>query len=273
MFFSKMEGLGNDYIYLNCLHYRPHNLPKLAQTLSRRRFGVGADGIICICPSIKGDFAMEMYNADGSQGEMCGNGIRCLGKYVYDKGLTDRHELTIETAGGVRTLFLHMDELGAVEEVTVNMGKAVIAPHRQYTVDHLSFVGTPVSVGNPHLILYWDDLNSAPVKSIGRQLEHHPDFPNRTNVEFISVPTRDNIHMRVWERGSGETFACGTGACAAFAASYHDGLCENAVTMHLTGGALILSYQDNDIYMRGPARMVYEGEISWGNFSLTSGEK
>lgn len=263
MFFTKMEGLGNDYIYLNCMEKKPDDLSRLAREVSRRRFGIGADGVICICPSQQGDFCMEMYNADGSQGEMCGNGIRCLGKYVYDKGLTEKKTLIVETGCGLRELRLHRDETGCVTEVTVNMGRPENFSRRNYTIDETSFFGTSVSMGNPHLVLLWEGLAVAPVERIGKQLEHHPDFPNRTNVEFITVPTRDRIDMRVWERGSGETFACGTGACAAFSVAHRMGLCEDSVTVCLTGGELYIKWQDGDIYMRGSACTVFEGEINY----------
>lgn len=262
MHFTKMEGLGNDYIYLNCLLDAPRDLPALAVRLSQRHFGVGADGLICVFPGGRGDFRMEMYNADGSVGEMCGNGIRCLGKYLYDKGLTRKMELTIETAAGPRQLYLHIGADTAVDTVTVDMGAPGVFPRRRLTVDGEEYTGIPVSMGNPHLVLFCDDPDRAPVGRVGPLLERHPAFPDRTNVEFLSVPRPEDLRLRVWERGSGETLACGTGACACFAAALKEGRCGEAVTARLPGGALTLRWtMEGHILMAGPAHTVYEGEV------------
>ncbi len=259
MQFTKMEGLGNDYIYLNCLEGMPPNLPELAQRMSHRHFGVGADGMICICPSTVGDYRMAMYNADGSQGEMCGNGIRCVGKYLYDKGLTTKTILQIETLAGVRTLWLHVGEDGKVEEVTVHMGRGEIFPAITLQLAGQAVEGIPVSVGNPHFVLLWENIGEAPVEKLGKQIECHPNFPNRTNVEFVHMVSRSCGEMRVWERGSGETLACGTGACASFVALRSLGLCGKELEMKLLGGRLHLSADGDGILMRGTATTVYEG--------------
>ena len=263
MKFTKMEGLGNDYIYLNCTMEVPPNLPDLAQRLSHRHLGVGADGLICIRRGTQGDFCMEMYNADGSRGEMCGNGIRCLGKYVYDRGLTRKMELSIETSAGLRQLWLHIGETTEVDSVTVDMGAPIVEDVVALCVNEHIFHGTPVSMGNPHIIIPWNDLATAPVQSVGPLLEVHPQFPNRTNVSFMSVADVNNIHLREWERGSGETLACGTGACACFAAARAMGRCHDAVTVHLPGGALKLIWQveTGHILMTGPAHTVFDGTL------------
>ncbi len=259
MKFTKMHGLGNDYIYLNCLEERPENLPQLARQLSMRRYHIGGDGIICICPSQVGDFSMEMYNADGSRGEMCGNGIRCVGKYVYDHHLTDQTTLQIETLSGVRPLWLHLGSDGLVEEVTVHMGAVAVGDLVTLAVDEGQVEGMPVSVGNPHFVLPCEDVTTAPVEVLGRKLECHPHFPNRTNVEFFRVISFARLEMRVWERGSGETHACGTGATAVFAAARHLGLCGRRAEVRLLGGTLTLSEDDDGILLRGGATTVYEG--------------
>jgi len=270
MRFTKMEGLGNDYIYLNGFEPLPKNLPRLALEVSRRRFGVGADGLVVVRPGRRGDFFMEMYNADGSQGEMCGNGIRCVGKYVYDKGLTKKRELIVETVAGPRKLELHLGGDGLVEQVTVDMGAPGIFAQRTITVEGKKIEGRPVSMGNPHFVLLCEDPAQAPVTTLGPLLERHPSFPRRTNVEFVSVENERSLHLRVWERGSGETLACGTGACASFAAARREGRCSPEVTVHLPGGALKLRQEPagRHILMTGPARTVYEGELS--NFRLTT---
>ena len=219
MRFTKMEGLGNDYIYVNCLEGEPPDLPGLAARLSHRHFGVGADGLICIGPGRGGDFSMEMYNADGSRGAMCGNGIRCVGKYVYEKGLTRKTCLTIDTDAGPRGLELQVRR-GEVEQVAVDMGPAEVAP--------------PVEA-----------------EALGE----------RSNIEFVSCPGREELVLRVWERGSGLTLACGTGACAAFAAARRLGRCGAAVKARLPGGALALEQRGGHIWMTGPARRVFEGEV------------
>lgn len=263
MHFTKMEGLGNDYIYVDCTEKTIEQPEKLAVQLSRRRFGIGADGLICIARSKRGEFRMDMYNADGSRGEMCGNGIRCVAKYVYDKGLTKQLQFTIETLAGPRAVQLHTGDDGLVDTVTVDMGVAGVFPRKQISLDGEVFDGIPVSVGNPHFVLFGAHPDQMEPERVGPLLERHPAFPQRTNVEFVSVENADELRMRVWERGSGETLACGTGACAAFAAALHEGRCRHEVSVHLPGGRLNLRHQrkSGHILMTGPARIVYEGEL------------
>lgn len=261
MHFTKMEGLGNDYIYLDCTQKRPEDLPQLARVMSDRHFGVGGDGLICICPSQKADFFMEMYNADGSQGEMCGNGIRCVGKFVYDRGLISKTELSIETLAGIKELNLTRKD-GKVTEVTVDMGRPIFESACQLPVAGGCYTVYPVSMGNPHAVLYWQGIDGLDLPLIGPQFECHPRFPNRTNTEFVEVVNPQELRMRVWERGSGETLACGTGACAVLAASAANGLCLREAVVHLLGGDLRIRWsEENDhIYMTGPAVTVFEGE-------------
>lgn len=260
MFFTKMHGLGNDYIYLNCLSETPKNLPSLAVTLSDRHFGIGGDGLICICPSCIADFRMEMYNADGSRGAMCGNGIRCLAKFLYDNGLTKKKHLTIETDAGLRLLTLTFDN-GTVKQVTVDMDVPQCEPQFCLTINGEDYTVFPVSMGNPHAVIFCAEIDGLSLSRIGPQFEHHPVFPNRTNTEFVEVLSPDALRLRVWERGSGETLACGTGACAAFAAAFGHGFCGNNVIAHLSGGDLILQMrEDGHINMTGPAVTVFEGE-------------
>jgi len=262
-----MEGLGNDYIYFDFL--REDNpiclseMPSLAARLSHRRFGVGSDGVICIGRSEKADFSMDMYNADGSRGEMCGNGIRCVGKYLYDKGYAQGRELTIDTLAGLKRVWLHVGENGEVETVTVDMGRAELFPRQKCRVRGELVEGVPVSMGNPHFVIFCKDPDRAPVLEIGPLLERSPCFPNRTNVEFLAVEAANRLNLRVWERGSGETLACGTGACAAFAAALAQGDCGADVQVRLPGGILHLSKDvEGHILMGGPAVTVFEGEIS-----------
>lgn len=260
MRFTKMQGLGNDYIYVNCLEGFPKNLPALARAVSDRHFGVGSDGLIAIGPGRMGDFAMEMFNADGSRGEMCGNGIRCVGKYVYDKRLTDKTRLTIDTGAGPRQLTLRVEN-GRVAAVTVDMGGAFLFPDLSISLDGEDYTGSPVSVGNPHFVIFCSDPEAVALAEIGPRLERHPLFPGRTNVEFVSAG-EEGLTMRVWERGSGETLACGTGACAGFAAARVKGLCGNTVKVRLRGGVLDLELDERTghTHMTGPAVTVFEGE-------------
>lgn len=261
--FTKMEGLGNDYIYLNCLEHTPDNLPDLAKRLSDRHFGVGADGLICICPSQTADVRMRMFNVDGSEGEMCGNGIRCVGKYVYDKGLVPKTELTVETKAGIKHLWLAVKD-GTVAAATVDMGKPVLSPCVNVVVKDKSYTLYPVSVGNPHAVIFLPDIENLDLNTLGPQFECHPMFPHRTNVEFVQCIDRTHLSMRVWERGSGETMACGTGAAAVLAAAATLGRCERQVLIRLRGGELSLNWdtKDDHIYLTGPARTVFEGEIA-----------
>lgn len=260
MRFTKMEGLGNDYIYLNCLEGAPDDLPGLSVRLSDRHFGVGADGLICIRPGRTGDFTMEMYNADGSQGAMCGNGIRCVGKYVYDKGLTRKTCLTIDTGAGPRRLELHV--LGeAVDAVTVDMGPARVDSPVLVEAAGKTFAVIPVDMGNPHGVIFHDDPESVELERLGPRLECHPALGERRNIEFVSLPGRERLNIRVWERGSGITLACGTGACASFAAALRENRCGTRVEAALPGGVLILEKREEHIFMTGPARTVFEGEL------------
>lgn len=260
MHFIKMQGLGNDYVYVNYVSEPPSDLSALATAMSDRHFGVGADGLIAIGPGQKGDFSMVMYNADGSRGEMCGNGIRCLGKYVFDKGLTDKTALEIDTPAGLRSLQLHPGPSG-VEAVTVDMGVPFLFPEISIAIKEISYTGVPVSMGNPHFVIFCPEPDAVPLDQTGPALEHHPLFPNRTNVEFV-CPTPDGLRLRVWERGSGETLACGTGACASFAAARQSQLCGDEARVQLKGGTLSIRYdnQSNHIFMTGPAVTVFEGD-------------
>ena len=261
MRFTKMEGLGNDYIYLNGLDGLPEDLPALARRMSDRHFGVGSDGIICICPSERADFRMRMFNADGSEGEMCGNGIRCLGKYVYDKGLTHKKKLTIETGGGLRTLEL-LTQDGLVKAVRVNMGRPQVEAAMELTAGGRMWQITPVSIGNPHAVLFVDRPEELDLEQLGPCFEHHAAFPQGVNTEFVRCAAPDRLVMRVWERGSGETLACGTGACAALAAAVVQGKCGRRTAVELPGGVLELEWPDDEteMIMTGPANTVFEGE-------------
>lgn len=260
MRFTKMEGLGNDYIYLNGLDGLPEDLPGLARRMSDRHFGVGSDGLICICPSDRADFKMQMFNADGSQGEMCGNGIRCLGKYVYDKGLTRKRTLSIETGGGLRTLEL-LTEDGLVKAVRVNMGRPQVGAAMELTAGDRLWQVIPVSMGNPHAVLFVDQPEELDLATLGPSFEHHPAFPGGVNTEFVRCVSQDRLVMRVWERGSGETLACGTGACAALAAAVVRGKCGRQAAVELPGGVLELSWPaGQEMIMTGPATTVFEGE-------------
>lgn len=260
MRFTKMEGLGNDYIYLNCLEETPADLPGLAVRLSDRHFGVGADGLICIKPGRTGDFTMEMYNADGSQGAMCGNGIRCVGKYVWDRGLTRKTRLTIDTGAGPRGLELHIRE-GLADSVTVDMGEITLSPPVVLEAAGERFSVIPASAGNPHGVIFCSDPEKIDLERLGPLLEVHPALGERRNIEFAACPDRERLDLRVWERGSGITLACGTGACAAFGAALESGRCENRVKARLPGGVLTLERRGEKILMTGPARTVFEGEI------------
>ena len=275
MKFTKLQGLGNDYVYVNCLKEKVESPSEMARRVSDRHFGVGSDGLILICPSECADFEMKMYNADGSRGEMCGNGIRCVGKYVYDYGLTDQTEISVETLGGIKHLSLTVEE-GKVALVKVDMGSPIFVPEQipvkvegdhavnvPISVDGDEYRMTCVSMGNPHAVVYLDDIQNMEIEKIGPKFEHHPCFPNRVNTEFARVLDRETVEMRVWERGSGETLACGTGACAVAVASMVNGLTENCVTVQLLGGNLKIEWdrEKNVVYMTGPATVVFDGEL------------
>ena len=263
MDFTKMHGLGNDYIFLNCMESTPDNLGELACRLSHRRFGVGGDGIICVCPSRRADFKMRMFNADGSEGAMCGNGIRCFGKYVYDKGLTDKAHLIIETLSGDRELSL-MIKNGRAEGAVVGMGVPLLQQSMQLTVKDNIYTVIPVSMGNPHAVIEVENPAELNLQAIGPAVECHPLFPRRVNAEFIRVLSRSELQMRVWERGSGETMACGTGACASAAAMMAAGQLDREAVVHLAGGDLRVRWDEKSgqMFMTGPAVMVFDGKLA-----------
>ena len=279
MRFTKMHGCGNDYIYFNCFEEKIENPEELAIKLSDRRKGVGGDGIVLIRPSLKADFFMDMYNNDGSRGKMCGNAIRCVGKYVYERGMTDKTELDIETLSGIRHLKLITEsDSGKIAGATVDMGSpitdAALIPLNTdiikenkpgYTLGAMARCHrfTFVSMGNPHAVTFVEDVETAPVEELGPVYEHHEIFPERANIEFVHVIDRTHIDMRVWERGSGETFACGTGACASAYACILNGLTDDEVTVNMRGGSLVIRYDRglNTIFMTGPATEVFTGEI------------
>ena len=288
--FTKMHGCKNDYLYIDCTKNELINPAKVSVKLSDRHTGIGSDGIILICPSTVADFRMRIFNADGSEAEMCGNGIRCVGKYVYDFGLTDKDEVRIET--GVRTeeeestgeipknrikiLKLKIEE-GKVASATVDMGRPILTPseipvisdkdkfiYEAVNVDDKDWYLTCISMGNPHAVTFVDDTKSLDLPVVGPKFEFNKIFPNRTNTEFIKVISRNELEMRVWERGSGETLACGTGACASAYAAMLNGLADNEVTVHLLGGDLIIKYDQNTdhIFMTGPCETVFSGSIT-----------
>ena len=275
MKFTKMHGCGNDYVYVDCTKDMLKNPSAAAQAVSDRHFGVGGDGLILICPSETADFRMAMYNADGSEGAMCGNGIRCVAKYVYDKGLTDKTRITVETKAGIKTLDLTVEE-GKVSLVKVDMGlpncnsEAIpvlglgdFVVGRSVNVAGRDWTMTCVSMGNPHAVVWVDSMNDLPLEELGPQFEHHSMFPDRVNTEFVQILNDHEINMRVWERGSGETLACGTGACASVAATYLNRRTGSNVLVHLRGGDLMIEIgDDGHIYMTGPATTVFEGEIT-----------
>lgn len=284
MKFTKMHGLGNDYVYVNCFREKIENPPEVARYVSDRHFGIGSDGLIMINPSKIADFEMEMYNADGSRGEMCGNGIRCVAKYVYDYGLTDKTSISVETLGGIKYLDLTVED-GKVVLVKVDMGKPELQPERipilmegndeipgqvvdaPILVDGVRYRMTGVSMGNPHTVIYIDDVQGLDIEKIGPKFENHERFPQRINTEFARVLDRRTVEMRVWERGSGETLACGTGACAVAVASILNGFTENQVIVKLLGGDLLIEWdrEADRVYMTGPATVVFDGEIDINN--------
>ena len=280
MKFTKMHGCGNDYVYVNGFAEKIDDHVKAAINFSNRHFGIGSDGLIFINPSDKADFEMEMYNADGSRAEMCGNGIRCVGKYVYDHNLTDKTTVTVDTLAGVKTLNLCVNN-GKVNEVTVNMGAPILNPievpvaadyagndeiikDKPLMVDGKEYRITCVSMGNPHAVVFIDyDEKELPIEKIGPLFENNKAFPKRINTEFVRVKDRKHVDMRVWERGSGETFACGTGACASAVACILNGLTDDEIELQLQGGVLKVKWdrEENLVYMTGPAVTVFEGEI------------
>jgi diaminopimelate epimerase len=272
--FTKMHGISNDYVYVNAFTTSVNDAPKVAQKVSDRRTGIGGDGLILICPSDTAHARMEMYNADGSRGKMCGNGIRCVGKYVYDHGLAQTNPLKIDTDTGLKTLFLELSD-GKVSRVTVDMGEPIldgpqipVAAKGQVVnlpleVSGQAYQVTCVSMGNPHCVTFVDNVEPLDLERTGPKFEHHQFFPDRVNTEFIQVVSPTELNMRVWERGSGETWACGTGACAAAVAAVLNNKAGRRVTIHLRGGDLEIEWraEDNHVYMTGPAEEVFEGTI------------
>ena len=284
MKFTKMQGCGNDYVYVNGFEERVSDSekPELVRRLSDRHFGIGGDGVIFINPAAEADFEMETYNADGSRSEMCGNGIRCVGKFVYDKGLTDKRRISVVSAGKIKYLDLIVEGTdgstgrGEVARVRVNMGSPILEPALipveaagDRVVDEPILVGgreyrmTCVSMGNPHAVVFSEHVAQMALEQIGPLFEGHERFPNRINTEFVEIRDRKNCFMRVWERGTGETFACGTGCCAVLVAGVLNGLTDNAITVKLLGGELFIEWdrEENLIYMTGPAVTVFEGEV------------
>lgn len=274
MKFTKMQGIGNDYVYVNCFEEHVENPEELARQISDRHFGVGSDGLILIKPTEQADCEMEMYNADGSKGKMCGNGVRCVGKYVYDAGLTDKTEIDVLTGAGIKHLVLTVEN-GKVSRVTVDMGSPIFfAPDIPLATDKTEVIDAPieaagktwqmsaVSMGNPHCVIPVEDPMKLDLETIGPDFECHPLFPERVNTEFIKVLDRKTVSMRVWERGSGETMACGTGACAVAAACIRNGWTEDEVTVKLLGGDLLIRWdrEQDTIFMTGPACTVFQGE-------------
>ena len=276
MKFTKMHGIGNDYVYVNCFKESVKNPAEVSKFVSDRHFGIGSEGLILISPSAIADFRMNIYNADGSQAEMCGNGIRCVAKYVYDYGLTDKTEISVETLAGIKYLRLQVEN-GKVASVEVNMGAPILEPKEiPVAVEESPVVNVPVevkgkiyhmtcvSMGNPHAIIFMNNVKDLDIAAIGPYFENHTVFPKRTNTEFVEVLDRNTVNMRVWERGSDETLACGTGACATTVACILNDKTENEVTVHLLGGDLKIRWdrEANQVYMTGPATVVFDGEIT-----------
>ena len=276
--FTKMHGLGNDYVYMDAINQKIEKRSELAKFVSDRHFGIGSDGLILICPSEKADFRMQMFNQDGSEAEMCGNGIRCVGKFVYDKGLTNKETITVETLAGIKTLVMTTKN-GKIETARVDMGKPILEPEKipvisdENPVKNLKlnegekeFTFTCVSMGNPHAVTFIkEDVNKFDICKYGAKLEINNVFPKKANIEFINVIDDKTLKMRVWERGAGETLACGTGACASVVAAILNGYTKRDVTVHLLGGDLKIKWDENDnhVYMTGPATTVFEGKIDW----------
>lgn len=279
MKFTKMHGAGNDYVYINGFTEKmsQEDKPEWVRKISDRHFGIGSDGAIFINPSDVADFEMEMYNADGSRSEMCGNGIRCVGKFVYDKGLTGKEKFTVVSAGQIKYLELAVED-GKAVEIKVNMGEPILKASQvpvnsdnEQVIDEIIYIPeteeeyrmTCVSMGNPHAVVFLEDVDNLQIEKIGPYFENHVRFPNRTNTEFVKILDRNNVQMRVWERGTGETLACGTGCCATAVACILNGLTENEVNVHVLGGKIKVLWdrESNLIYMTGPAETVFEGEI------------
>ena len=275
MIFTKMHGLGNDYVCINCFRERVEDPPGFARALCDRHYGIGADGLILICPSKVSDFKMEIYNSDGSVAGMCGNGIRCLGKYVYDYGLTGKETLSIETKSGIRNMHLQIQD-GKACGAMVDMGVPRLNAHSipilsekdlvindPIEVQEKSYRMTGISMGNPHAVIFSEEINGIPLEETGRELEFHPRFPERANIEFCHVTARDRMEVRVWERGVGETLACGTGACAAVVASVLNDLTDEEVIVKLLGGELSVRWDRkvNHVFLEGPSVKVFDGVL------------
>lgn len=275
MIFTKMHGLGNDYVCINCFRERVEDAPGFARTLCDRHYGIGADGLILICPSKVSDFKMEIYNSDGSVAGMCGNGIRCLGKYVYDYRLTGKETLSIETKSGIRNMYLHIQD-GKACGAMVDMGVPRLNAHsipilsekdlvinEPIEVQEKNYRMTGISMGNPHAVIFSEEINGISLEETGRELEFHPRFPERANIEFCHVTARDRMEIRVWERGVGETLACGTGACAAVVASVLNDLTDEEVIVKLLGGELSVRWDRkvNHVFLEGPAVKVFDGVL------------
>lgn len=275
MIFTKMHGLGNDYVCINCFRERVEDPPGFARALCDRHYGIGADGLILICPSKVSDFKMEIYNSDGSVAGMCGNGIRCLGKYVYDYGLTGKETLSIETKSGIRNMHLHIQD-GKACGAMVDMGVPRLNAHSipilsekdlvindPIEVQKKNYRMTGISMGNPHAVIFSEEINGISLEETGRELEFHPRFPERANIEFCHVTARDRMEIRVWERGVGETLACGTGACAAVVASVLNDLTDEEVIIKLLGGELSVRWDRkvNHVFLEGPAVKVFDGVL------------
>lgn len=273
--FTKMQGIGNDYVYIDAINQNIKNESSLAKFISNRHFGIGSDGLILICKSDVADFKMRMFNSDGSEAEMCGNGIRCLGKFVYDKRLTRKKEINIETLAGIRTLILNIED-GKVKTVKVDMGKPILEAEKIPVISNENpvknlilnaegeqFKFTCVSMGNPHAVTIVKDTKNFNVEKYGKVLEIDKAFPKKANIEFVQIVDKHNIKMRVWERGTGETLACGTGACATLVACNINGMTERKVNIELLGGNLEIEWNkdDNHVYMTGSATSVFEGKI------------
>lgn len=277
MKFTKMQGCGNDYVYINGFEEKieQEKKPDLVRYLSERHFGIGSDGVIFINPSEIADFEMEMYNADGSRSEMCGNGIRCVAKYVYDKKMINRNEFTIESFGKIKDITI-IEEAGTAKLIKVGMGSPQLRTEeipavydtdtiiaKPIDVDGTIWEGTCVSMGNPHVVLFVDDVKTLDLETIGPKFENHPMFPNRTNTEFVKVIDENTVEMRVWERGTGETLACGTGCCATAVACVLNNKTKDKVLVKVLGGEILVEWdkENNEVYMTGPGEFVFEGEI------------
>lgn len=271
--FTKMHGAGNDYIYINAIDSCPANLPELSNEMSDRHKGVGSDGVVLIMPSDKADFRMRMFNADGSEGEMCGNASRCVAKYVYDKGLTSKRKITLETFAGIKVLEITKVVDEKVREVKVDMGEPSFVPENIPTNSNCEVIDMPISTslgtlnltavgtGNPHGVVIMDSVSDLDIDSIGPEIQNNELFPRKANIEFVRIINRNEIEMRVYERGSGETMACGTGACASVVATSRLGLTDRRATVHLKGGDLQIHWAENNhVYMTGEAATVFEGE-------------